>query len=60
MLKDVREHPAVYSAHDISGRNYEVVAVYDTTIGSKATVVVLDVIDNKDKGDTETNFNQVS
>ena len=39
LLKSIYNHPECDCAKAITGRNYKVVAVFDTALGAKATVV---------------------
>ena len=42
LLNDIRQHPDVFSANNITGQKYRIKAVYDTILGSKTTAVELD------------------
>ena len=39
LLKSVYKHPDVYSANSMSSQKHQIVAVFDDTTGSKATVI---------------------
>ena len=49
LLKSVYKHPDVYSANSMSGQKHQILAVYDDTMGSKATAIAC-VADVKKRG----------